>query len=202
LWQFIGIGEQCVAVCYVLGVLPALFSSDPHLFFDNFRCILSAACAAISTGILLSLWTLHSQRAQVVSLAGLLGSWQACDLGAMGKGRGHEREWNPHKSYVAGTVVLLHNKAYRAKGPFEANLSQPGSKAAKVLHIVCSEYGIIVCYDWAVKLQMMLVGGMILAAWVKKKHYVVEVFVSLLNLPAVVLFLYWRRILIASERKV
>lgn len=190
-WQAVVVAEQCLVISYVVGVLPAAFSSDPHLFVDTVRCCLSAICTTVSTCALLGLWTLHSHRTQLRSLAGLLGSWQACGSAAA-NGRGVE--WSPLKGYSFGSVVAFRGLSYRARGPFEANLAQPDSKAANALFMLAGNggEGILQWYGWAVVIQTAVVGAMVLAAWLRR-HYVVEMFLALINSPSVFLFLWWRR---------
>ena len=191
-WQAVDLAEQCLVIAYVVGVLPAAFSGDPYLFVDTLRCCLSALCATLSACAMLGLWTLHSQRDRLKSLAGLLGSWQRCGTISASAARGHE--WSPRRSYPSGSIVAYHGCSYKAKGKFEANLAQPGSKAASALQLLVSgnSQGLVIFYNWALALQTGLVGLMVLVASVRR-HFVVEMFVALLNSPSVLLFIFWRR---------
>lgn len=208
-WQAVMVAEQCLVISYVVGVLPAAFSSDPHLFVDTVRCVLSALCAAVSTCALLGLWTLHSHRARLRSLAGLLGSWQPCGstsataaaAAAATGGAGRGLAWSPRRAYASGTVVAFRGSTYRARGPLEANLAEPGSKAAAALQMLAAGSGwagLMRWYGWAMALQTGVVGMMVLASALRK-HYVMEVFVALLNAPAVLLFLLWRKDAVSAK---
>ncbi len=178
--------EQSAVIGYVVGVLPAVFASDPHLFFDWGRCVALALSVALSSAAILGLWTVHVRVDRLWSLWCLLGAWEKGSAGSSSP-----REWSARKAYAAGTAVSHGGKTFVAVGPLESNLAAPGSFGATLLRVGVGS-GLSRPYDAAIALQTGLVAMHVLLSWARP-HYVSDLCVALLYCPVVIFFVVMRR---------
>lgn len=195
LLQMALIAEHAAVSAYVVGVLPAVYASDPHLFFDRGRCALLAVTAAFTAANLLLLWTLRTHLPHLRALWRVLGHWKPSPSNAATSSVSpltpSPRPWDPLRSYAPGSMVSHEGRLWTAVGPYDSNLARPGSRSAALLHAWLGANPLRL-HNAIIAWQVVLTALHLVSA-LTRRHYVADVLVvAVYCYPVLLLFMGWR----------